>query len=337
MTKSLFYGIIATNKWGGSMVKREEELEDLMVTTFLGYKYRKQHDLLYSLDGRIPISLINMYYSGKVKRLDTNSISNGFIERYVENESVVEDVHDKDEIKGLSIMYRYMHEMSDEELELFSLGTLHRKLFSIKDENIRKSCDMVEFLGKNACNNCSSKNECGFGGKLRNSSAHLEGYPVDLSDPESIYGDLLNLEEVFNCLKATALYMRENNDYSNIISFVRQCVILKCHLIKIHPFGDGNGRTIRCLINKLFEIAGIPPVYISKVEKTEYKRAMNEALKYRPNGDNSDQKYNDIIGFYLYKICDSIIELDINKRVKEERDNNIYDVKKKKTYKKRGK
>ena len=134
------------------------ELEDLMVTTFLGYKYRKQHDLLYSIDGRVPISLINMYYSGNINRLDTNLVSNGFIERYVENESVVEDVHDKDEIKGLAVMYRYMQKMDNKDLELFSLGTFHRKLFSIKDENLRKNCDMVEYLGKNACNNCSSRN-----------------------------------------------------------------------------------------------------------------------------------------------------------------------------------
>ena len=46
LTKTLFCGIIASNKWGGSM--DNHEVEDLMVTTFLGYKYRKQHDLLYS-------------------------------------------------------------------------------------------------------------------------------------------------------------------------------------------------------------------------------------------------------------------------------------------------
>lgn len=328
MTKSLFYGIIACNKWGGSMINHE--VEDLMVTTFLGYKYRKQHDLLYSLDGHVPISLINMYYSGQVKRLDPNSVSRGFIERYVENESVVEDVHDKDEVKGLAVMYRFMQEMDPKDVELFSLATLHRKLFSVKDETIRNNCEMVKYLGKGACSKCSSKNECGFGGRFRNSSARLDGFPIDLCDPDCIYEELLNLEEVFNNLKINALYMRNNNDYSHIISFIRQCVILKCHLIKIHPFGDGNGRTIRCLINKLFEIAGIPPVYISKEEKTEYKRAMNEALKYRTEEEYSDKKYNDIIGFYLYKVCDSIIELDINKRVREERENNIYDIKRKK-------
>lgn len=327
MTKTLFCGIIASNKWGGSM--NNHEVEDLMVTTFLGYKYRKQHDLLYSLDGRVPISLINMYYSGQVNRLDTNSVNRGFIERYVENESVVEDVHDKDEVKGLAIMYKYMQDMKDSDVELFSLGTLHRKLFSIKDEKMKNSCEMVQYIGKNACNNCSSKNDCFFGGKLRNSSARIKDFPIELSDHDRIYEDLIIYEEVFNNLKETAIYMRENNDYTHIISFVRQCVILKCHLIKIHPFGDGNGRTIRCLINKLFEIAGIPPVYISKEEKTEYKRAMNEALRYRTEEDYSDKKYNDIIGFYLYKICDSIIELDINKRIRAEREEKIYDVKKK--------
>ena len=311
------------------------EVEDLMVTTFLGYKYRKQHDLLYSQDGRVPLSLIKLYYSGQVKRLDSNSVNRGFIERYVENESVVEEVHDKDEVKGLGVMYRYMHEMDEnEDLSLFSLCTFHKKLFSIKDEKLKSECEMINYLGKNACVNCSSKNDCGIGGKFRNAPALLSGYPVDLVDSHDIFIELCNYEELFDNLKTLAIKMRETNDYSNINYFIRQCVILKCHLIKIHPFVDGNGRSVRCLINKLFEIAGIPPVYIAINEKDEYKRAMNEALKYRSAGeDNSDKKYNDIVGFYLYKICDSIIELDINKRIREERDEKIYDIKRKKKQK----
>ena len=57
-----------------------------MVTTFLGYKYRKQNDLLYSVNAKIPKSLIRMYYSGEVDRIDTSIINKRFVERYIKNE-----------------------------------------------------------------------------------------------------------------------------------------------------------------------------------------------------------------------------------------------------------
>ena len=273
-----------------------QEIEELMITTFLGYKYRKQHDLLYSPDGRVPISLINMYYSGKVGRLDINKVNKGFVDRYIRNESAMENVHELDEIKGLEVMYEDMTNMSPEEFEMFSLVTLHRDLYS--------KCPHPEA-----------------GGKFRTGDVFLPGTGTDLVDYSYIFDKMLQYEDVFNDLKFLAVYMRESNDYSCIFDFINRCVKLNCELIKLHPFNDGNGRTIRCFTNKLFEVAGIPPVYIRVDEKTEYHNALNKA--------NNENDYNDINSFYLYKICDSIIELDINKRVRDEREKNIYDIKRK--------
>ncbi len=279
----------------------EKEIQELMVTIFLGYKYRKQHDMLYSQDAKVPMSLIKLYYSDIMNRLDVNSVSQNFIGRYIKNESFVEEVHDEEEIKGLGVMYDTMQNMTEDEFELFSLPALHRALYS--------KCEFNEF-----------------GGKLRTSSAYLKGCQVDLSEPGDILMDLINVEDVFNSLKSFAIAMRESNDYSQIRPFIRECIKLKCRLIKIHPFADGNGRTIRCFINKLFELASIPPVYISKNEKDEYKDAMNEALRYRSCGEiDDDSKYEKIANFYLYKICDSIIELDINKRVQKEKGEGVYE------------
>jgi hypothetical protein len=38
------------------------------------------------------------------------------------------------------------------------------------------------------------------------------------------------------------------------------------------------------------------------------------------NKANNENDYTDIKNFYRYKICDSIIELDINNKVREEKD-----------------
>ena len=95
----------------------------------------------------------------------------------------------------------------------------------------------------------------------------------------------------------------KNSDPEAIIKYINACVILKCKLIKIHPFRDGNGRSVRAFINLLFKFANIPPIYIENKEKYKYQEAMNNAL--------SLDDYTDILDFYYFKICDSIMALDL--------------------------
>ena len=159
------------------------------------------------------------------------------------------------------------------------------------------------------------------GGRIRTRDVYLPGTGIELCNYSYVIDRLFALEDITNDLKKYATYLKETKDYSNIFYFIEKCVKLKCKLIEIHPFDDGNGRTVRCFINKFFEEAGIPPVYIKLNEKNEYNDALEKAII---EGD-----YNDINGFYLYKICDSIIELDINKRVQIERGEKNYYIKKK--------
>ena len=270
-------------------------------TIFMGYMYRKQHGLLYSKDAKVAKSVIREYYSNKVKRLDPSIINRRFLNQYIRNESAMEGVHEKCEIKGLAVMYEDMCEMPLNDFELFSILTLHRDLYSM--------CPHPEA-----------------GGKFRTGDVYLPGAGVDLVNYSFIFDKMLEYEEVFNPLKEMATYMKNNNVYSCLEDYVSRCVRFSCDLIKLHPFQDGNGRTVRCFLNKMFIEAGIPPVYIKLDEKNEYARALNLA--------NNEGDYNDIIGFYLYKICDSIIELDINQRIEAEKNSNIYENKKTKKKKK---
>ena len=57
--------------------------EVLNSTIFMGYMYRKQHDLLYSKDAAVAREVINEYYSGKVKRLDPSIINRRFVNQYI--------------------------------------------------------------------------------------------------------------------------------------------------------------------------------------------------------------------------------------------------------------
>ena len=278
--------------------KKIEELH-MLVTLFAGYKYFKAHDKLYSEEANTPKTLLKFYYSGKISRYHINFLTNSFINRYIKNECELEGVHNKEEIQGMKVMYDEMVNLPNDEFELFSLLGFHKALYS-----------KVPFP------------ECG--GKLRNKDYFLLNTnfeddpnlkPVELDTYDSIFTDLIDLEDYFNKIKATGIKMKENNDYSHLFDYVKACCDLNCKLVKIHPFSDGNGRTIRCLTNKLFITAGIPPVYINKKEAYEYRRGINEAIN--QDAEDNPNRLDSITSFYLYKICDSIIELDINIKEKE--------------------
>lgn len=278
------------------------DIKEVMVTTFLGYKYRKQNDLLYSVNAKIPRSLINMYYSDEVDRIDPSIINKRFVDKYIKNESAMENVHEKEEIEGLEIMYEDMMSLTKENISLFIMGSLNRDLYS--------RCPYPIESGK----------------QWRSADSHVEGKPTDLIPHNQIFDELECRESIVEDLKRMAEYMKESQDYSRIIEYIDACVRLNSDLLKIHPFNDGNGRTIRCFTNRLFIEAGLPPVYVKTGEKQDYMRALDLSQN---QGD-----HRELTAFYLYKICDSIIELDINKRVRVERQEETYDVKKNKNKKK---
>ena len=267
--------------------KLKVDIGEIIFNSFLGYKYRKWRGILYSVDSKVPIELIKLYYTKENERVDFDILKRSFINKYIKSESELEDIHEKLEIKGLAEMYEFIHAIPSDEFEMFSIVSLHRKLYS--------KCPYTEA-----------------GGVFRNRDVYLPGTGTETCDYSRVFFEISDLEDVVKDLMAVAKVMRESNDYSNIFEFVNSCIKLKCKLIKIHPFEDGNGRTIRCFINRIFEEAGIPPVYIKANERTEYHLAMNKA--------NNENDYSTITNFYLYKICDSIIELDINERMKQERE-----------------
>lgn len=258
--------------------------------SFLGYKYRKHNHQLYSSDASIPTKLIKMYYALNVGEIAFDNMKKSFVSRYVLNESKLEDINDEDihgkeEMAGFKKMYEYIHSDDVEYMfDVYTLKDLHKKLFS-----------------------CTPYPE--FGGNFRNSIAYLHGTRIELCDWSMIRPRLDEEDKKVQILRKCAPEIKASGNVELMLDYLDKCVELKCQLIKIHPFSDGNGRTIRGFINKLLEDVGLPPIYIESKERMEYQNAMNLAV--------SEGNYEDIKNFYRYKICDSIIELDINNRVRE--------------------
>lgn len=268
----------------------EREAIEYIKLLFTGYEQRKKEGRLFEGPTRIPQLIILTYYSCvrnpqfsniyenfKRKYMIDNTVKN-FKERYIYNENKLEDVHTKEERIGLRRVYDYIQAIDDlESVNIYTLSDIHRILYSLTPYPE-------------------------FGGMYRNDLRFLPNSGVDLTPPCMIVHEMNLLRDEVNSLVDLGNELGKNDEPEKLIRYVDRCIELKCNLIKIHPFGDGNGRSVRAFTNLLFRLANIPPVYVENQERIKYGEAMQAAL-----GDNDLSK---IKGFYYYKICDSIISLD---------------------------
>ena len=141
-----------------------------------------------------------------------------------------------------------------------------------------------------------------FGGKLRQDSVHLKG---------SSY-EVIPADEARNLFQSY-ITKKFDIDMNNILDYIDEVVRIIVDLIKVQPFMDGNKRTFRALLNLMLGKIGIPPIYIKQEEKELYRAALLEAIE--------TGNYHKITRFYYYRICDSIVELDLNQTKEKDNEN----------------
>ena len=264
----------------GGIITNQDELVEILKGLFFDYIERRRTRQLYQ-DGKnglvVPKRLLMFYYQLDENRRHLNQTAEDFLRHYIACESILEDAHLKYEKDGLKEMYEYL--LSDEineHFDIYTLLDLHKKLFSKAP------------FPENS-------------GHFRNDNVYLPNTGINLSDWRSIWQEIKELDGDVQNIIALGEEIKYNPGH--LFEYIDKCIMLKCHLIKIHPFFDGNGRTIRAFINKLFIDVGLPPIYISSSENDTYRKAMQKAI-------GEEQDYTSIINFYYYKICDSIIELE---------------------------
>ena len=260
----------------------------LIELLFDQYRIARNKKTVYNEDDHIPQNLIKMYYSSN-DHSEFTDIVDAFKKKYSSQESRLEEVHSKKEIEGLGLVYDYIRSDEWEKCpNIYLILQIHRILFS--------KTPYPEA-----------------GGVFRTINIYLPGTGIATSNYDMIAQDISKLYLEFNQLlnEGTNLGIdNKSENEENLIRYVNKCIELKCKLIKIHPFYDGNGRTMRALVNLLFKLAGLPPIYVKYSERIPYENAMNKAI--------NDNDYSLINKFYYYKICDSILELDINERKNNE-------------------
>ena len=266
-----------------SLNKTQKELEEIVSKLSEDYIERKRTRNLYKTGLNIPKRLLIFYYQLNRENRHLDDTAESFIKHYIACESILENAHLNFEKQGLKEMYEYLFSNEiNENFDIYTLLDLHRKLFS--------KAPYPEA-----------------GGLIRNSEAHIDGAPINLATPSEIRIELKFLDNDLKEILAMQEEVKTNKSY--LFTYIDKCIILSSRSIKVHPFVDGNGRTIRAFLNKLFMDVELPPIYISSNENKTYKKAMQKAI-----GEEND--FSSIIKFYYYKICDSIIELEASHKNK---------------------
>lgn len=148
--------------------------------------------------------------------------------------------------------------------------------------------------------------------------AYLPYSGIELEEPIYIPRKMRETDKLFDelCVNADTIRNCDVEDKTFIVeiykdgksvkttainAFLEKVMKYNAELVRIHPFPDGNGRSIRGIVNYLFMRAGLPPVYIKTVERKKYHEAMNKAIV--------ENNYELLVNFYKNKLCDSIEEL----------------------------
>lgn len=270
----------------------DEEAREYIALLFAGYTKRKRDGNLYEISDKIPKIIILTYYSCVKKTMFKDILeafkskyipgpsAKNFKERYLYNENKLEVVQMKEEEQGLRLVYDYILSKQDlDNISIYTLTDIHELLYS-KTPHPE------------------------FGGKYRVEPARLFNTSIEVPPYYMIVREMNSLQNVVSSLVERGTTLEKNNSPEKLFDYISDCIELMCTIIKIQPFANGNKRSTRAFINLLFRLANIPPVYIENKEREKYQEALQEAII---NGN-----YSRLNHFYYYKICDSIISLDIN-------------------------
>lgn len=255
-------------------------MNDTEAREFIGYifeSYKQKRDS-HTLDHdmrNIPKNIIKIYID-YVTKAEFSYVIENYKKDYIFNESLVEQNNSYEEQQGLGEVYDFISQFdfSKDYFNLFTTSLLiHLKMYS--------KCSYPEF-----------------GGKLRDHAVYLFDTNYEVVDP-------IIAQNYFNSLIPRSNEIFEPLERGDIFGYIEKCIIQSVELIKIQPFADGNKRVFRALLNLLLKRIGILPIYIEIQEREIYKKALLKAIQ--------ENDYADIINFYYFKICDSIVTLDINR------------------------
>tara|TARA_B100000809_G_scaffold251192_1_gene284441 strand:- start:12998 stop:13942 length:945 start_codon:yes stop_codon:yes gene_type:complete len=103
-------------------------------------------------------------------------------------------------------------------------------------------------------------------GRIRNGGVRISG--ANFTPP--------NARKVYDLLNELVVFVNENPLKLNDIELA---TVFHHKMVWIHPFFDGNGRTVRLAMNLILMSKGYPPAIILKNDRKKYYAALNQANK----------------------------------------------------------
>jgi Fic family protein len=173
---------------------------------------------------------------------------------YVYNENKVEGVIEEGQQKGLEVLYDFVNKNNINNYGLAGcILTMHQKLFS------KTKYPEV-------------------GGGYRKVNNYIKGTSVETSDYTRISNDIHELSDDFKRLLERSNKIKVAKNKKEYLEFINDAIDIKCRIVEIHPFIDGNGRCARALLNYMLKQIDVLPLYIDYNEKDKYIECMNDAI-----------------------------------------------------------
>ncbi len=157
-------------------------------------------------------------------------------------------------VAGHATMYqKAFTQAHDPQLTIYQLLLLHQQLYSCFPEP-------------------------SYGGKLRHENTLVLDAKFETLDYTEVPKALADLEMGLQKLE-------QERDKLSRSEYIRRTAELHHRITVIHPFGDGNGRTSRALLNMMLIRHGLPPIYIKVKQKDDYRASLAAMDR---SGDNQE-------------------------------------------------
>ncbi len=149
--------------------------------------------------------------------------------------------------------------------EHFEINNHHKALdylYQIVDKKQQLNCGSILDIHRFMLNNIEDL----YAGRLRNGGVRIQGanfVPPNAQKVSALLDDLID-------------YVNKNPQQLNVIELA---TVFHHQFVWIHPFFDGNGRTVRLAMNLILLNAGFPPAIILRNDRKKYYTALNSANK----------------------------------------------------------
>lgn len=200
-----------------------------------------------------------IYHENRIERLnlDDDVVAEIIADlRYNESESTycTDECKEIVEVLGHSVMYDYIYDTNDK-LDIYKVQKLHKMLY--------RYAPFPEA-----------------GGVYRQDNNFVTGAEFETLDYSQVVPAIIALDGPTKALV-------DNIDSLSNSEVIFEAAKIHHRLTVIHPFADGNGRCSRAVLNWIYRLKGLPPIYIKFPEKEEYYAG----LKNVDTLDNWDKLY----------------------------------------------